>query len=461
MQLQRPSFLQEQRLKMNPQLYQSLKLMELPVMSLREKIEEELERNPALEVLEDNSVVSLDEAQGNDEYEYDDYFDDDSEPQHSSEDSDAHRRFMEGVLNRPETLQEHLIWQLQLEPADAELRAIAVTLIQNLDDDGFHREPPETLFAAVEAPEPAAAGCQDSFSQRLNEALWLVRGLEPRGTCTANYRESLEVQIDFLKNKPKGIKKALDHLDLIEREKFGELARAINVGESEARNICRRIRELSPFPGRAFAAAEVRYVVPDAQIIRDEGEFAIVLNDETIPVLGINPFFEKLNALPDGVAARDFVKENIKEARLFIQQLNQRNLTLLRVTKAILEFQRRFFIDGPKYLAPLTQGDIARELGMNVATISRASSGKYLQTEWGIFEIRHFYSNSISGKSSRGSKYSKEGVKSIINEILASENKPLTDQDISDLLNRRGISLARRTVAKYRQELDKSSSYTR
>ena len=466
MQLQRPSFIQEQRLKMNPQVYQSIKLMELPVMDLREKIEEVLEQNPALEVLEDPSVVSLDEAvEPNNKEEYD-FFEATSDSGRvtsgGEEAAEEHRRFIEGVLSRPETLQQHLLWQLQLEPLDDELRAIAEILIQNLDDDGFHKEPPESLFKPGErfpvAPPP-----------RLEEAVRLVRSLDPAGTCTADYRESLRVQIGLMPGAPGGIEKALDYLELLEREKFAEAARKMKCGEDEARLFFERIRELSPFPGRSFAPAEVRYVIPDIQVLREEGEFVIVVNDEAIPVLGINPFFEELAAGRNDIAhnkpaekpAREFVKENIREARFFIQSINQRKHTLVRVTRAILEFQRSFFVNGPKYLAPLTLGDIAKELGVHETTVSRTANGKYMQTEWGIFEIRYFFTNSISGTGSAGSRYSKEGVKVIIQEIINAEQRRLSDQDISDILARRGISLARRTVAKYRGELDMGSSYAR
>jgi RNA polymerase sigma-54 factor len=238
--------------------------------------------------------------------------------------------------------------------------------------------------------------------------------------------------------------------------------------ENEVKYFFERIKELSPFPGRRFASAssEVRYVVPDVQVLRKEGEFVIVLNEEEIPVLGINPFFMKL-ANGEAVAdnedrpARDFVRENIKEARWFIQSVNQRNHTLLRVSRAILEFQRDFFVRGPKHLAPLTLRDIAKELGVHETTVSRTSNGKYMQTEWGIFELRHFFSNSISGAGSGGSRYSKEGVKEIIRELIGGENRNFSDQAIADLLRQRGIPLARRTVAKYRKELDLGSSYTR
>ena len=435
---------------MNPQLLLSIKLMEMPVAELRERIDQELERNPALELIEDKSTVPLDESETNrkDEYEY---FQNTSDPgrRGGEQASEEHRRFIEGALTRPETLQEHLLRQLQLEPVDSELRAIAETLIQNLDDDGFHKEKPETLFATPQA--------------RLSSAMQLVRGLDPAGTCTSDYRQSLSVQIALSQDAPGEIpemEKVLDELELIEREKYSVLAKKLGFDEEYTREICEFIKTLSPFPGRSFASDDVRYVVPDIRVVRDNDEFIINLNDEAFPVLGINPNFEKFGDSADQ-AARDFARENIREARLFISHLSQRSQTLIRVANAILEFQRSFFINGPKYLTPLTLGDIARELKVHETTVSRTANGKYMQTDWGIFEIRYFFTNSISGAGSSGSQYSKESVKEIIKEIISGENRLLSDQDISALLSQKGIALARRTVAKYRKELDMGSSYTR
>jgi RNA polymerase sigma-54 factor len=445
---------------MGPQLYQSLRLMELPVVDLREKIEEEIERNPALEVLEDKSVISLDEAISprKEEEEYFEVSSDSGFIRKGNDDTGwDQRRFIEGVLTRSETLQEHLLWQLQLEPVDDGIRKICETLIQNLDSDGFHKEPVDFLFK--NPPEPG----------RLNRAIKLVRSLDPPGTCTADYRESLRVQIGLLADAPPGIEEILDCLELLERGKIAETAKKLNRGEDEIRLFFEKIRELSPFPGRRFASSEVRYVVPDIQVIKKEGNFVIILNDEEIPVLGLNPFFMKLAG--DGSRltgkkkkekpTRDFARENIREARWFIQSVNQRNHTLLRVARAIVEFQRPFFVNGPKYLAPLTLRDIAKEIGVHETTISRTANGKYMQTEWGIFEIRHFFSNSITGAGSGGSRYSKEGVKVIIRELLAGKDRHCSDQEIAELLAGQGIPLARRTVAKYRNELDLGTSYTR
>jgi len=432
---------------MNPQLYQSIKLMELPIIDLRQRIEQELENNPALEVIEDNSTVSLDESE-TETKEEDEYFETTSDPGRfeSEKTSEEHRRFIEGALTRPETLQEHLLWQLQLQPVDDELKAIAQTLIQNLDDDGFHKESIETLFSS---PQP-----------RLSEAMELIRVFDPAGTCTSGYRESLDVQIHLMKDAPIGIEKILDNLELMEREKYSVLAKKTNLDETQIRLICEYIKKLSPFPGRTFAAADVRYVIPDIKVVRDKDEFTIILNDEAFPVLGVNPFFNELSNSKE-TEARDFARENIREARLFIGHLKKRNKTLIRTANAILEFQRPFFLNGPKKLVPLTLKDIAGELKLHETTVSRIANGKYMQTEWGIFEIRYFFTNSIGKTGSNGSNFSKEGVKQVIKEIITAENRLLSDQDISDFLSKKGIALARRTVAKYRKELDMGSSYTR
>jgi len=446
---------------MNPQLFQSIKLMELPVIDLREKIEEELERNPALEVLVDHTTESIDAGTNHQKEEYE-YFESTSDSGFISKGaekaSDDRQNFIEGALTHPETLQDHLLWQLRVEPIDEDMRRICELLIQNLDDDGFHQEPIEILL-------------KNEDPERISKAIKLVQGLDPIGTCTSNYRESLQVQIGLLPAAPKGIIEALSCMELLERGKISEASRQIGCTEKETIQIFKKLKELSPFPGRRFSIAETRFVIPDIQVVKKEDEFVIVLNEEEIPVLGINPFFMKIagksgsyisgKSKKDQKPARDFVRENIKEARWFINSINQRNHTLLKVARAIVEFQRPFFTNGPKYLAPLTLRDIAHEIGLHEATVSRTAHGKYMQTEWGIFELRHFFTNSITGTGSGGSRYSKEGVKEIIREIIETEEFRLSDHDIKDHLAKRGITLARRTVAKYRNELDLGSSFDR
>jgi RNA polymerase sigma-54 factor len=440
------------------------------VLDLRDKIEEELEKNPALEVVADRSTVSLD-AGIVVKKESEEYFESVSDSgfiKHGGDEaSETHNQFIEGALARNETLQEHLLWNLRLVTADGELRRVAERIIQNLDEDGFHNEPLELLLSGEDP-------------RLVDAALETVRALDPPGCAVKDYKESLAVQVRLLPSAPEGMEAALAYLDLLEKEKFAEAAKKLDLPEDDVREIFLRIKEeLSPFPGRCFDAGETRYVVPDVQVITREGEFVIKINDEEIPVLGINSFFKKMageknqsprkdlpakKALPLSETerqTRDYVKENIRDAQFFIHSIRQRERTLKRVAKAIVNFQRSFFTRGPKYLAPLTLRDIAQELGVHETTVSRTANGKYMQTEWGIFELRYFFSNSISGAGSGGSLHSKSGVKERLKEIITQEGRHYSDQELTDLLAGQGITLARRTVAKYRGELDVGSSYSR
>jgi len=239
----------------------------------------------------------------------------------------------------------------------------------------------------------------------------------------------------------------------------------MRLSESRLKEIIAFVRTLDPLPGRSYSRDVVRYVLPDVQVTLHDGEFVIILNDEVIPVLGINPLFEEMAGAkekPKDPKTRQFVSQNLQDARWFIRTIGQRNETLLKVCRAIVEFQREFFLKGPKYLKPLTLKDIAGEIGVHEATVSRITSAKYVQTEWGIFALKHFFSNSVAGTGSSGSRFSKEGVKEIIREIIGKEGGgALSDQRIVEMLAIQGVSIARRTVAKYRGELAIDSSYQR
>jgi RNA polymerase sigma-54 factor len=455
LQYQKPALVQGQQLKMNPQLFQSIQLMALPLQELKFRIEEELQENPALEVVEDNSTVSLEDADRQTTEEQYEYFEDSSDPGYTrsgydNEASDNKRQFMEGALSRPETLHEHLEWQLRLQPISEREFEIGDSLIQNLDDNGFYREPLSDLF------EPENMDLVERLIQ-------IIRTFEPVGTCVADYRESLLVQAGFDDTRPECVDAILsDYLDPLERGKHEELARKLKVGVEDIEEAREFIKGLTPFPGRLFSADTTTYVVPDLMVDLRDGQFVIIMNDEEIPVLGISDGFTDFSRESSKDVKR-FAKSKVKDARWFIQSIRQRNATLLKVARAIVEFQRDYFLKGAKYLVPLTLKDIAGEVGVHEATVSRITTGKYVQTEWGIYELKYFFTNSISGAGSTGSRFSKEGVKEVIREILEQEagDNHLSDQGIANLLLTRGIKLARRTVAKYRNELDIDSSYRR
>jgi RNA polymerase sigma-54 factor len=245
-----------------------------------------------------------------------------------------------------------------------------------------------------------------------------------------------------------------------------EIEKGMRISEAQLREIMAFVRTLDPLPGRNFSRDVVRYVLPDVQVILQDGEFIIILNDEMIPVLGINPLFESMarrKGETKDPKTRQFISQNLQDARWFIRTIGQRNETLLKVCRAIVDFQREFFLKGPKYMRPLTLKDVAGEVGVHEATVSRITSSKYMQTEWGIFSLKHFFSNSVAGTGSTSTRFSKEGVKEIIREIIGQEGGGggLSDQKIVELLASKGVSLARRTVAKYRGELAIESSYQR
>lgn len=457
MQYQRPALVQRQELRMTPQLLQSIQIMTLPLQDLQVRIQEELDANPALELVRERPTVSLDDEReriaGNEEYEY---FENSSDPGFSTGgryegDENSKRMFMENALSRPESLQEHLMWQLQLQPITPEEFALGELLIRNLDEDGFHREDPFTLV-------------DSSRHEGLTRMIGMIRTFEPEGCCTADYREALVVQVDELLDPPPGTREiVLDYLPQLEKGKYREIAKALAVSEEDVADAREVIRGLNPFPGRLYGSDESRYVIPDLILRKRDGEYVLVLNDEEMPVLRVNPTFARVAGGRDK-DARQFAGQSVRDARWFMHSIQQRNDTILRVARAILDFQRDFFLKGKKYLVPLTLKDIAQEVEVSEATVSRVTNGKYLQTEWGIFELKHFFSNSVAGTGAGGSRYSKEGVKEIVREILESESgsgKHLSDQKISDLLAQRGIKIARRTVAKYRKELKIDSSYER
>jgi len=446
---------------MSPQLYQSIQLMALPIQELKFRIQEELERNPALELVEEKGELSL-EAESEDgdpgkgeEY---DYFENSSDPGYTgrpNEDaSNAKHNFIEGALSRPESLHDHLLWQLRLQPIPRDWFEVGELIIQNLDENGFHREDPKNVIKGREF-------------HHLDEVIRIIQTFEPLGVCAKDYRESLIVQTRLSAEAPKRTEELLrDHLPLLEKGKDREIRKSMGLDQEEYDEIINFIRSLNPFPGSVYSTEQPTYVVPDLMLKMQDGEFVLILNDEIIPVLGVNSFFTDLmnkKKKEKEADVRHYVNEKVRDAKWFIRSINQRNETLIKIGRAIVEFQRDFFIKGPKYLVPLTLKDIASEVGVHETTVSRISNAKYLQTEWGIYPLKYFFSNSISGAGSTGSRFSKEGVKERIREIIENNttDKKLSDQKISDILKSRGIDLARRTVAKYRKELDIAPSYER
>ena len=458
---------QTQKLVMTPQLQQAIKMLQLSTIELQDAIEQELMENPALEVdeeknqmetsLENNEIPKVDDQENSDPEEmgfddneyFEEYFIEKNAQIGKSEDTeDTKRKFLEGAVSRDETLQEYLISQLSMIDVDEDLKEIANILISYIDPMGYLSLSVEELSKELNISE-----------EIIIKALKVVQSLDPPGVGARDIKECLLLQIEHLDDDPgnvalakKIIEKSLNDLKL---HRIEEIARKNKVSVSEVEKAIDIISKLEPYPGRQFYAGDINYIIPDIIVEKREGNWEVITNDVAIPKLRINRYYESLlkNKNTDK-RTRDFIAEKVQRAKGFINSLQQRESTLVRVMKAILDEQKEFFEKGPKYIRPLTLKDIARKLDLHESTISRVTSSKYVQTPFGIFRLKYFFSNQI--KSSNEEKYSSRSIKEMIKEIIEENknNSPLSDQKIADILAKRGIEIARRTVAKYRKELN-------
>lgn len=458
MQSQNIILTQKQQLKLSPQMYQSLEILALPIQDLQARIHEEIERNPALELESPKDLSYESYAQDYDPQRFDP-FENSSDPGYVRKathiDPNSKQQFMEGALHRAESLQEHLTEQMRLQSISTQDFELGRLLISNLDSHGFHREPIEEIL-----PEGITL-------DRAMQVLSLIQHFDPVGVGTSDFREALIVQCEddmFDHSIAKQI--ISEHLELVRKGDAGKIAELLHADREYVEEEISFIHTLNPYPGSVFSSEEVQYVVPDLIIKTIEGRLQMRLNADQIPTLSIDPEFEHLSQeqLPhEDSATKKYLQRSMKDARWLISSIEMRNATLRKVGAALTRKQYDFFIKGPKYLRPLTLKDIAEEVSVHETTISRISNAKYVQTDFGIFPIKYFFTNAVSGKSDDGKAVSKTGVKEVMKELIEGYDgkKRLSDQKISDMLKERGISIARRTVAKYRKELHIDSSFHR
>jgi RNA polymerase sigma-54 factor len=475
---------QEMRLKLSQQNIMALNLLAQTSLELKASIQEALETNPALEIRDEPweySLEKLQENQSDDEFSITDpdvsedlvealnlevppevpddapihkthqkqdqndltYYDAQSATDLGETSySDSIQTIIERTLSVSEDLRSHLSDQLVWAKADEKIKNLAHRLIDNLDANGFHIVPPQQLLAEGENHDD------------LQAALDLVQGLDPLGTCTRNWQESLLVQMKKLGGfSEEAIRLVRDHSALLLNPVPKHISKALKVEVEEVEGILEEIKTLNPFPGKEFNSQSAPEIYPDLFIEEREGEFFVSMNDEIIPVIGFNKEF--INEVKDphlDKISKTFVKQKIKEANDFIQRLLFRQNTLLKVGHAICRRQTEFLRKGPKFLKGLVLSEIAQEVGVHPSTVSRATNGKYIQTKWGILELKEFFS-----RQSGTGEHSKEAIKDKMKEIMVKLKKNelrLTDRRIQEELAKLGIEVALRTVNKYRRELE-------
>ena len=330
-------------------------------------------------------------------------------------------------------------------------------IISNLDHNGFHQQPPESLV-------------KNNQKELLFSMVSVVQGLDPPGIAAADFRESLILQAKFDRLVDADLKNfsllVQNHLEQMRQGKTKEVAKTLGIPEIDLAVLYDYLKTLNPFPGLQYSDQEIQYAIPDLIVRKIDGRLQLRLNSENIPTLSLDPEFSQLTTDPRDSAYKEtvsYINNAVKSANLLISQIQMRSETMKKIGIELIKFQHDFFISGPRYLKPLTYRMIAEDLSMHETTISRAVQGKYIDTDYGILPIKQLFSSAIQTTDPGGEDLSKRAVMDIMQEIISQHTggKPLSDQKIADLLAEKGIKIARRTVSKYRLSLNIDSSYVR
>lgn len=424
---------QEQTL--SPLMLQSLALLPMPIEELKTYIEREIENNPALEIPQDSYPETQIEK-------YDD------------EDSDRKENAIENNEIVSETLSVHLLKQLGLSDCDEETNQIAQMLIGNLDANGFFIVDLHTLFEN-----------QKYCDKAIKKALELVQSFEPYGICCKDFRESLIIQAKCCNMASSDLKifKTIvnDYLEMLRQGKFKEVSEALHISQEDLQTFFTILKSFNPFPGGLYDTGNDSYIVPEFSVHNIDGQLTVTMSVEDLPKLIISQDFTSLTKDLKGPEAKEtsqYIASSLSQAKTLINQVEMRNKTMLKAANALVQFQKDFFFNGPRFLKAINLKTIADEIGIHEATMSRLTQSKWVETDWGLFEMKYFFSQGV--KDTSGESVSRNVVKDMISEILQ-QNKKLSDQKISDMLKEKGISCARRTVSKYRSELNIDSSFYR
>lgn len=426
----------ELRLKLLPQFWQLINLVQVPITQLKEKLEEETEENPLLELEEEEQLDIPEESEF--ELEDENAWWEQRSPQTSLD--EEKRAYLESLITKPESLQEHLIRQLHLQRLNKKDLEIAEEIIGNIDDDGYFRGEITEI----------ADKCGTS-KKTVERILKLIQTFDPSGVGARDLKECLTIQL-----KAKGLyDKSFEaiiarYLNELATREYEKIEKELNISEEKLQKFLKILKALDPKPGRNYTGSFPSYALPELFLeIDEEGNFHLYLNEKEMPKIRINKSYLKLLKDPNTPKdAKKFLREKLKSARELISALEQRNRTILKIANFLINYQRDFFINGKSALKPLTLKKVSQETGLDESTISRAVSGKYIETPQGIIELRELFSGQVKGISS-------QSIKEKIKEIIADENpqKPLSDGKIVEILKQEGIEVARRTVAKYREEM--------
>ena len=482
-----------QQLVMTPQLQQAIKLLQLSRMELVDLVREEMLENPILEddlevgnegkdpdlrTLDGDDLIARQHEQaGNtelpvadkptadtqtaevkadgsavNEIDWENYLDSysSSAPMPSYRPDSDDLPSLEATLTRTESLHDHMVWQLKMSELAERQMEIGMLILGNIDPDGYLKEPPIDDLAAE----------LDCTNEEIEVVLEKIQGFDPVGIGARNLEECMLIQAMYYgQDDDLVVKMIKSHLGNLEKKNYQAIARDLKAPIEEVYEAAKVIMEFDPRPGRQYSSDEPHYITPDVYVHKVGDKYFVVPNDDGLPKLKISSFYRA--ALDDSKGAKEYIQDKLRSAQWLIRSIQQRQRTIIKVTESIIKFQRDFFDRGIAYLKPLILRDVAEDIGMHESTISRVTTNKYVHTPQGIFELKFFFNSGIS--RTNGEDLASQAVKSKIKGLIDEEDpkRPMSDQKIVERLRGANIDIARRTVAKYREQLGILSSSKR
>ncbi len=463
-----------QQLIMTPQLQMAIKLLQLSRLELVEKIQQELEENPALDEVQETlspeptgekTEVDSEASEQTKEVTFEDKINEDIDWRNYIEEYNSPGRMpvetegretprFDSFISKKESLSDHLLWQFLMTSPDSDSENIGSLIIGNLTKDGYLDVSLDEISETSGTPRGM-----------VEQVLAMLQTFNPIGVCARDLSECLLIQIKHLGLGDNSILTEIvkNHLHHLENKNYRAICKALKVRMDDVIAAVNVIKGLEPKPGREFSESDVQYITPDIYVYKSENDFVIVLNDDGLPKLQVNSYYKKAMVRGDKISAetKEYLQDKLRSAAWLIRSIHQRQKTIYKAMESILKFQRSFFEKGITHLKPMVLRDVAEDIEMHESTISRVTTNKYAHTPQGIFELKYFFNSSI--KRIHGEAIASASVQAKIKKIIESENpkKPFSDSKMADMLKDQNVDIARRTVAKYREVLGVLSSNKR
>ncbi|MGM3190399.1 RNA polymerase factor sigma-54 [Dickeya dadantii subsp. dieffenbachiae] len=455
-----------QQLAMTPQLQQAIRLLQLSTLELQQEIQLALESNPLLEQADIHDEVETQESSDSETLDTREALEQKDMPDELPLDAAWDEIYTAGTPSgtstdyrdeelpvyqgeTTQTLQDYLMWQVELTPFSDTDSAIATSIVDAVDNTGYLTVSLDDIRDSI--------GNDDVTLEEVEAVLKRVQRFDPVGVAARDLRECLLVQLSQFDNGIPRLAEARlivsEYLDLLANHDFRTLIRTSRLKEEVLKEALALIQSLDPRPGQSINTGESEYVIPDVLVRKIQGHWAVELNTDSVPRLQINQQYAALGSSARNDSDGQFIRSHLQEARWLIKSLESRNDTLLKVTRCIVEQQQAFFEHGEEFMKPMVLADIAQAVEMHESTISRVTTQKFLHSPRGIFELKYFFSSHVN--TDNGGEASSTAIRALVRKLIAAENpaKPLSDSKLTSLLSEQGIIVARRTVAKYRESL--------